>query len=187
MEYQPFQWIIPRGVSSYELAYSINNDAYTSKNISNDKIIETKKNWLNGIEQLKGKVFRKEEQDWKMVYLARSPESTTSKITWTFVVEDETKCIDSLEYQVSTTTFHEAVVKWEVEGVLHSNDQKLKFVSGSDKYNSKDLKGAIKISLSATFSGGTGDMAWQHAQLFRQSLDSKDIPMIIRISLIDRS
>lgn len=160
---------------------------YTSKDISNDKVLETRRNWQNGIEKLTGKVFRKEEQDWKMVYLARCPGSTSSKVTWTFVIKDETKCVETLDYKVSTAAFHGAIVNWEIEGILHSSDKKLTLISDSDDFNLKDLKGAIKISISALLSGGEGDMAWQHAQLFRQSLDSKENPMVIRLSLTDRT
>ena len=39
---------------------------------------------------------------------------------------------------------------------------------------SKSFKGCSELQLSVHLSGGRGDVAWQHAQLFRQTLDSKD-------------
>ena len=39
-----------------------------------------------------------------------------------------------------------------------------------------ELEGSDHFELKAVLSGGTGDLAWQHAQLFRSHLDDKETP-----------
>ena len=44
------------------------------------------------------------------------------------------------------------------------------------------LSGSKTLKLTATISGGKGDVAWQHAQLFRQSFDSQsEYPLDIAV------
>lgn len=48
----------------------------------------------------------------------------------------------------------------------------------------KNIQGAIDFQIIAKLSGGKGDVAWQHTQLFRQSLNSKDFPFDLQIELM---
>lgn len=174
------------------MTYFINKDAYTSKDLANDKILETKQKWQNGVESLEGGIFRKEEEDWKVVYLARSPESTTGKITWTFLVEDRANvCVNTVKLQATVATFNGATLKWEIEAIVNSTNaagEKSRIISipNCENFETQDLEGAFKIRLSATLLGGKGKTAWQHAQLFRQSLNSNEPSMLVGIELTKR-
>ena len=47
-----------------------------------------------------------------------------------------------------------------------------------------DLNGAKTLSIKAVMHGGKGEVAWQHTQLFRQSIQSKgEYPFEIRLFL----
>lgn len=48
-----------------------------------------------------------------------------------------------------------------------------------------NFNGSTELILEAEMSGGDGDVAWQHTQLFRQSLDDHEYPMEIIITLKD--
>ena len=37
-----------------------------------------------------------------------------------------------------------------------------------------DFEGMSSMTLTVNLSGGKGDVAWQHTQLFRQSMEEKD-------------
>lgn len=51
------------------IKYSPSSDAYVKLNKNND-VIETLKKWESGVNFSRG-VFKKTEQDWKMVYICR--------------------------------------------------------------------------------------------------------------------
>lgn len=62
--------------------------------------------------------------------------------------------------------------------VFFSTDKSLRTYS--------DFSGTTEIILEAELSGGDGDIAWQHTQLFRESLnDCGEICLEIIIKLID--
>lgn len=179
-DFEPHHWKIPSNVSQFELVYSIISDAYTSKSILTNSTLDTKKTWLRGISSLSGSVFRKEEQDWKMVYLCRRPGSTSSTLTWTFSIQDESKCVDTFDYEVSSACFHGASVLWE----LHSGDKTVTLEEQKGCF--RGFQGVQELSLRVTMTGGQGDNAWQHAQLFRRSFNSVDSPFVVRVTAVDR-
>ncbi|CAK9823570.1 Peptide-N(4)-(N-acetyl-beta-glucosaminyl)asparagine amidase [Anthophora retusa] len=114
-----YSWDVSKYGEAFHLHYSIVNDAYTVTD-NDDKVLMDLSGWQNGVNEAQGGMFRKNENDWKRAYLARSP-------------------------------------------------------------------GSRKLILTATVSGGEGDCAWQHAQLFRQSLENKDDRSLsIDIQLKDR-
>lgn len=182
--------MIPRGIWSYEFAYFIISDSYIIKDVKNNKVLQKKKNWHEGIESMEGEIFMKKEDDWKMVYLTRSPESTSAKVTWSFELEDTANmCIASVNLRAITETFNGASIKWEIKGINLKEDVcKVVEINNSKNVEINDLNGAIRISVNATLSGGKGDMAWQHAQLFRQSLNvnSSEPSLLIKINLHDK-
>lgn len=45
------------------------------------------------------------------------------------------------------------------------------------------LEGAREFEIVARLSGGRGTVAWQHAQLFRQSLDANDYDFVVNVTL----
>ena len=53
---------------------------------------------------------------------------------------------------------------------------------------SEELSGSKSLTLKATLSGGKGDVAWQHAQLFRSKMDQNDIQLkfIVKLSKSDK-
>lgn len=53
------------------------------------------------------------------------------------------------------------------------------------KIEKEDLKGCKEFKLTATLMGGTGDVAWQHAQLFRTALDSNDDTFRIHVAFAE--
>ena len=59
------------------------------------------------------------------------------------------------------------------------------FISGGPSTETvTELQGETGFSLSAHLSGGKGDVAWQHTQLFRQSAnDFASAPLDIKIYL----
>lgn len=64
-------------------------------------------------------------------------------------------------------------------------DLSLVFIQGQPQQTVNIMSGCKVILVTARLSGGKGDVAWQHAQLFRQSLDSKDYPFSITFSFKD--
>lgn len=52
-----------------------------------------------------------------------------------------------------------------------------------DELETKEFSGSRTIKLSAILTGGKGNVAWQHAQVFRQPADSEEYPFQITFTL----
>lgn len=107
-------------------------------------------------------IFRKVEPDHKQAYLARTEDSATGELQFSFDFTDSR--IKSIDLKFDTKTYESGAVQVE-------------FINANDKVTDKDqLINASKFRLSARLSGGKGDVAWQHAQVFRQSLNDAEFP-----------
>jgi len=97
-----------------------------------------------------------------MAYLSRTENSTGGMLQLKFDFGNMT--IKSIDFKFDTKTFDtgSAIVE-----VLDASDQ----VASKEKLN-----GTSKFSIRVRLSGGKGDCAWQHAQVFRQSLTAIDYP-----------
>lgn len=123
-------------------------------------------------------VIRKEEFDWKNVYLARNEEdnSKLARICWKInLKKDVNFCIHKAEIFVKSKTFESGKISWIVCTDSNSHDVE------NDRNNIFNELSASTFSLHAVLSGGSGDCAWQHTQLFRESLDCKEPSMKIKV------
>lgn len=146
------------------------------------------------MDTIEGGIFRKEERDWKMVYLARLPLIPTSKITWTFAVENkDVTFIDLVKFRGSDAGFKGGTVTWEIKGIVFEKDSseqcvKVLPIPNCENFETRDLAGAMQIEISATLTGGEGEQLWQHAQLFRESITSNlNVPsMVVQLNLMKK-
>jgi len=166
----------------FELQYNIIDDVYYV--MHNGITLKRKSTWLEGINTMEGGIFRKVENDWKMVYLARSPQAEYGYLKWTFETINRELNIERFSLKAKSETFHQANVSWEIEAIF--SDDKMIVISVSDckSFCTEEVRDAIKLNVIVKLSGGEGELAWQHAQLFRQSMEKTDEPsMIINIQL----
>jgi peptide-N4-(N-acetyl-beta-glucosaminyl)asparagine amidase len=149
----------------FNLRYSCAKNIY--ERYIGSSVIEVTKDWKD-FEYQSQNVFRKVEHDHKMAYLARSEDSEKGMLQWKF---DFSNCtIKSINLNFSTQTFNTGKL---VINFLDSTDR---IVESKD-----DLIGCSKFSIVVHLSGGSGDCAWQHAQVFRQKLNSDDFPFQLSI------
>ncbi|XP_033749677.1 peptide-N(4)-(N-acetyl-beta-glucosaminyl)asparagine amidase-like [Pecten maximus] len=125
-------------------------------------------------------MFRKEEHDWKMVYLARNKELPIAALSWKFDFKDSGLKVRNIEICVKSATYENGVVSWRL-----CSDDHCAILKGTDDLKSvSDLNGVNSMTLTANLSGGKGDVAWQHTQLFRQKNDDFDTyPFEVKIYL----
>ncbi|XP_057333137.1 peptide-N(4)-(N-acetyl-beta-glucosaminyl)asparagine amidase isoform X2 [Microplitis mediator] len=168
--HEPYLWKVPPGLNVFKLNYSILKDAYEVYDES-DKRIDVKEGWSAGVNKYEGGIFRNTEQDWKMVYLARSPGNEIGKVTWSIELPDELD-IELFELRATVATFDNANIQWTIEGINNDNVIVLS-VDDCKYYKTNQLK-ARKINVTVKLLGGSGDVSWQHAQLFRQSLNNTE-------------
>lgn len=115
-------------------------------------------------------IQRKEEFDWKMVYLARAEAADKAHICWKFDLKhlDEKVIIKSAEVYIESTEFQSGNIK-----LLLCTDSKTVVLKNNEKRLVKDdIFGARSLSVHVFMSGGDGENAWQHTQLFRTSTKS---------------
>jgi len=156
----------------FELKYYAVLDLYIHDNI----IVE---GWENGVYN-SSSLIRKEEMDWKMVYLCRKENCKRSTIEWQFDFSSTDLDIQSIKLFYTTTLFNNGEVEWK----LISNDVTINLPIKNQKEVIIDkMNGSKIVTLSACLFGGSGESAWQHTQIFRQSMNDLDYPFQISFIL----
>ncbi|XP_049622013.1 peptide-N(4)-(N-acetyl-beta-glucosaminyl)asparagine amidase isoform X1 [Suncus etruscus] len=158
------------------LCYNIVKDHYVR--ISNNN--ETISGWENGVWKMES-IFRKVETDWNMVYLARKEGSSYAYISWKFECGLVGLKVDSISIKTSSQTFQTGTILWK----MRSNSAQVELTGDKTLHSYPDFSGATEVTLEAELSKGDGGVAWQHTQLFRQSLsdpEEKCLEIIIKFS-----
>jgi len=161
--------LLPKEIQNknFNLRYSCVKNMYERfLKIDNvDQIINSYKDFSSTIFTAKN-IFRKIEKDWKITYLARNEDCKTGEIIWKFDFRKSNLKIKDYALKFATKTYENGEVS-----IMVTNLEGLDTIHQSNGL-------IIKVSLS----GGNGDVAWQHAQLFRQSLNSNEYPFILNIT-----
>jgi len=127
-------------------------------------------------------IMRKVEKDWKMTYLARTESASTGWVTWQIDLNSCDLVIDSVIIVATSATFQTGRVDWKLSGDDESQCETLS--GGRESTITSSLSGSKSLKLTATLSGGKGNVAWQHAQLFRQPFDSQsEYPLDVAVFL----
>ncbi|XP_078040554.1 N-glycanase Pngl [Augochlora pura] len=184
-----YSWDISKYGETFHLCYSIVKDMYRVMD-DDDRMVEEISGWQNGVNEVQGGIFRKSESDWKMVYLARSPEAASGQVKWNFIITNPNLCVSTFHLQTVIAEYQGASVKWQLEAFydnVESSKSSVFSINHCSNYSTDQLQGSTKLTLIATVCGGQGDCAWQHAQLFRQSIENKDDrSLIVNIQLKKR-
>ncbi|XP_008007492.2 peptide-N(4)-(N-acetyl-beta-glucosaminyl)asparagine amidase isoform X2 [Chlorocebus sabaeus] len=158
------------------LCYNIVKDRYVR--VSNNN--QTISGWENGVWKMES-IFRKVETDWHMVYLARKEGSSFAYISWKFECGSVGLKIDSISIRTTSQTFQTGTIEWK----LRSDTARVELTGDNSLHSYADFSGATEVILEAELSRGDGDVAWQHTQLFRQSLNDHEencLEIIIKFS-----
>ncbi|KAI1301877.1 Peptide-N(4)-(N-acetyl-beta-glucosaminyl)asparagine amidase [Halotydeus destructor] len=151
--------------NSFSLTYDVVKDEYEY----GSRVV---KNWRACLFE-SDNVFKKVERDWNMTYLARCETSLpeqVGRLTWKFQFSQSLRNFKSLEVLLDAALYETAVIDLELRLNSPSSSKTKKLKCSFKNVISKDDLGEIEsIALTASLSGGTGDVAWQKAQLFRQS------------------
>ncbi|XP_053570212.1 peptide-N(4)-(N-acetyl-beta-glucosaminyl)asparagine amidase [Bombina bombina] len=158
----------------FHLQYNVVEDRYTR--VSNDN--EAIAGWDNGVWKTES-VFRKVENDWKMVYLARSEDSSSASISWKFECASVGLRVESISVCTTSQSFHSGRIKWK----LCSTESEVEINPDKTLHSYTEFVNAAELVLQAELSGGDGNSAWQHTQLFRESLNDNENSLEIIISL----
>lgn len=150
----------------FNLRYSCSKNRYERLDGKN-AVIDTANDWKVW-EYKSEKMFRKVEHDHKMAYLARIEDADCGTIEWKFDFGDLK--IKSIKTKLDSATFHSGKLTIEYK------DHDGKLLSSKD-----NLIGKSVFSIFVKLTGGDGDCAWQHAQLFRQKLNSEEYPFELNI------
>ncbi|XP_069770107.1 peptide-N(4)-(N-acetyl-beta-glucosaminyl)asparagine amidase [Narcine bancroftii] len=166
-----------RAAKLFHLKYNTAENHYIR--VSNDN--EIINGWEKGVWKMDS-VFRKVEQDWKMVFIARTEGTTFSRVSWKFECGSVGLKIVNVSIRSTSQTFQTGKVQWHLCSDLINVD-----LSGDQSAHSfANFHGSTELILEAELSGGDGDVAWQHTQLFRQSLNNhQEYPLEILITLED--
>ena len=167
-----------RGVAN--LTYNPGEDLYSFNSCVDEGVTSSSLyGWENGVYQSQN-IFRKEEFDWKMVYLCRNPECRVGEkgvISWKFSLPTTSAFkFDQALIKCHSKLYENANVSLRVSSVRKA-DKKESLIEELDS-DAEQVSHTIDLSsvadcsviLTATLSGGRGDVHWQHAQLFREAI-----------------
>ena len=158
-----------------ELRYSCVKDEYLR--VSDNRTVIS--GWQSLVSEGES-VFRKLEYDWKMVYLARLEGREIGRVAWQFDLGSRNVCISRVEITVRSSCFETGRMHW----TLSDSGGRSVDVSEGSRQVFDVFSGSRDLQLAAELTGGSGRMAWQHAQLFRQSLnDLHEHPLVIILHL----
>lgn len=115
-------------------------------------------------------MFRKEESDWNMAYLCRTEGSCRGRVSWRVDLSVVGMKVRSVTVTAHTQTFESGSVLWRIQ----SGPINEEFTGDGRPHTVSALSGSSDFIIAAELSGGDGDVSWQHAQIFRQSLKEKD-------------
>ncbi|XP_044736762.1 peptide-N(4)-(N-acetyl-beta-glucosaminyl)asparagine amidase [Chrysoperla carnea] len=159
--------------------YSPVANSYEQVDQDDQTILVKLDGWQNGTFKTKS-LFMKEEHDWKVVYLARIENNDEGSVTWCFSSADEKVVIDTIEVKFFYQTFENGEV---ILTLSNGNNSVISRIpKDSTSHFTREFSDCHEVYLTATLKGGKGDVAWQHAQLFRQSLDNREFyPFCVQI------
>jgi peptide-N4-(N-acetyl-beta-glucosaminyl)asparagine amidase len=156
------------GQSEVIIRYDVVRDMYRFGN-------QSLAGWTSGAFTF-DKVFRKVETDWKMVYLSRLdrlPADQVGRIEWAVDWQDLARQWKEITINVDAACYHDARVQLYL--IAGQSTLTLK-TNQMNRITDEDIpKSNQSFILKVELSGSEGELAWQHAQLFRQSLDKKDM------------
>ncbi|XP_041984945.1 peptide-N(4)-(N-acetyl-beta-glucosaminyl)asparagine amidase [Aricia agestis] len=165
--------------AGHQFVFDVPSDARVQYCASTDVYTHTAgaelRGWATGVWECRG-VFRKVEHDWKQVYLARNEGEGIGSISWRLTSASGVKFM-RLSVRANFALYENGEVTWS-----------LQFDDGvAEKVEIKDTlhieREFHSVIIRADLSGGRGDVAWQHAQLFRQSTDDRSPTFDIQATL----
>ncbi|XP_034247208.1 peptide-N(4)-(N-acetyl-beta-glucosaminyl)asparagine amidase [Thrips palmi] len=133
--------------------------------------------WQNGVNTIQS-IFRKEEKDWNMVYLAREEGSEVGKVSWSIDLTGSGFVAESVELTLSSKVFESG----QVTALICGGDSCVKLPTEMS-ITTTALAGASIIKVNVDLCGGVGNVAWQHAQLFRAELGSNQVGLDLIVTL----
>lgn len=152
-------------LKKFNIRYSCATNVY--ERLISTSVTDSSKDWKNWIFQSEN-IFRKVEHDHKMAYLSRTEDSLNGMLQFKFDFTGLT--IKTIALRLETKIFESGKVR-------------IDYLDSLDRIVEKnDISGTSKFSIKVHLSGGNGDCAWQHAQVFRQPLTCKDFPFQLSIT-----
>ncbi|XP_062516335.1 peptide-N(4)-(N-acetyl-beta-glucosaminyl)asparagine amidase-like isoform X2 [Corticium candelabrum] len=162
------------------ICYDAVRDAYYRSMVSDlhTDSTPTLEGWKNGV-FTSSRVFRKEELDWNKVYLSREEGSLQGCVSWKIDLSGTGVVAECVLIKAEHKCFSSGKVEWTVA----TDDAKSLSVplGGPNAIDISELNGAESCLITASLSGGEGDTAWQHAQLFRSSSNE---PLVCSLEII---
>lgn len=155
----------------FNVRYSCAKDVYERflKGPAGTVLVETAKEWKSRL-HISENVFRKEEHDWKMVYLARTEGTQTGTVSWKFDFSIQGMRVKDIQVRFGTQTYEGAKVD-----IQYLKDD------GTPLASSKSLVGLGKFTIQAKLTGGR---MWQHSQIFRQGKHGEDYPFEVNVQFM---
>nr|CAH7728170.1 unnamed protein product [Callosobruchus chinensis] len=160
--------------NTINIKYCCSQDKYEYS--SGSKILKGLEQWSSGAFSHQS-LFRKVENDWMMAYICREDGEEKGALSWKLDLSNCTRRLESVDLFFDYATFENGMVEVNV----CSENWCYSLPRGEKKIIISEIQDVRELTITAKLTGGKGNCGWQHAQLFRQNLDSSDCPFSITL------
>ncbi|PAV80398.1 hypothetical protein WR25_03563, partial [Diploscapter pachys] len=151
---------------SFKIEYSVVKDEYK-------RGTDVKKDFSSWVYEAKN-MQRKVEADWKMAYLCRNEGTNDAEIMWSIDLSQ----VKAKQVKISMKGC-EKFESGSVDAMVCSGDMCMIVRKGELIFD--DVPQAV-VKITVNLSGGEGENAFQHAQLFRSKLDDQAPQLVVEIN-----
>ena len=114
----------------------------------------------------------------KLIIGIFAEDAEKSSVSWRLDLSGTKLCVKSVELKVTSKVYENGKVIWQLCG-----GKQCLLPTPGVTLKTEQMAGSKEIKVGANLSGGKGDIAWQHTQLFRTEMGGSEPQLSLIVTL----